>query len=94
MTNRDTVFKIVYRINGQKKTAVVTARDKDSAARRVKRGARIVSISKMDQAGLFNLGDVSKMLMPDPDSTTAKDNIFTKKFFIDNKNDRKEKWCL
>ena len=90
MTNRDTVFKIVYRINGQKKTAVVTARDKDAASRRVKRGARIVSISKMDQAGLFSLGDASKILMPDPNSTTAKDNIFTKKFFIGNANEKEK----
>jgi len=83
MTRINTTFKIVYKLNGQKKTAVVSAKDKEAAKKRVRNGARILSISKIDQDGLFDLGDINRILLPDKNSLIGSQNFFTQKFSKD-----------
>jgi len=80
MSNRDTVFKVIYKINGVKRTAIITAKNQESASKRIKRGSRIISISKVDTMGLFGLGDASKILLPDRQSLIGTENFMKKKF--------------
>lgn len=80
MSNRDTVFKVIYKINGVKRTAIISAKNQEAASKRIKRGSRIISISKVDTMGLFGLGDASKILLPDRQSLVGEGNFFKKKF--------------
>lgn len=87
MSRIDTVFRIVYKVNGSKRTAIITAKDKDAASKRIKRGSRILSISKVDTNGLFGLGDASRILLPDRNSLIGEGNFFKKKFNDVDKDD-------
>lgn len=89
MVRKESTYRVVYKINGKKRSAIVSANDAESAAHRIKSGARVTSVAKFDRNSKYTL-DARKLLMPDRDGLIGRENFLTKKWKFDNKEKMKD----